>query len=141
MALRRTLATLALLAVGAAGCGEPARLQGRWQSNAEKTLADIARVSLDEAILVAEADLFGRLQLEYQGKRVRVYDPGWATDAGDIPWMPYRVLGEGPDYLDLRIGSPEQGFQETRLIFEGLCYKQRQPGKDWHEFFCKVDSR
>lgn len=67
------------------GCGQSERLQGAWQSDADKTLADIARVNPQLAEDYGGADLFGWFRLEFDGNRVRAYDVRWAMDEGGAP--------------------------------------------------------
>ncbi len=131
----RTLLTIALiwfpaLVVMADDCP----LQGKWKSDAARTLADIATRDTFEAdaMNAVSQDLFGHMIHEWTCTEFRAYfddsEPGEAVT--------YQIHDlEAASFIVTVHGETEF---ELKFALEGVCYKVRISGRQFYEYFCPI---
>ncbi|MCG8588008.1 MAG: hypothetical protein MJE66_01825 [Proteobacteria bacterium] len=97
MTARVALLGSLLLVACTTGAGPREQLLGRWQSDREATLAKLENhPTLTEAQRSLFEEILGELVVEYTNDSVTSSLEGWCDT------RPYEVVGEGPDYVDLR---------------------------------------
>lgn len=114
-------------------------LCGKWHSNEAKTLADIeARVPSYPASL---RKMFGKLNLEYSAKAVRVHMDG-DPKPDETSWVPYTLEKRPAGQAQLlRMAGPDGKWQETAIEFHQGCYRIFIPtrqGPGFYDYFCRV---
>ena len=131
----RTLLTIALIwfpALGAAADDCP--LQGKWKSDAARTLADIAtRDTFDgDAMNAASQDLFGHVIHEWTCTGFRAYRDD--SESGEA--IAYQIDDrEAESFIVTLHGETEF---EMKISLEGACYKVQNPRRQFYEYFCPV---
>jgi len=131
----RTLLIIALiwfpaLAVAADDCP----LQGKWKSDAARTLADIATRDTFEAdaMNAVSQDLFGHVIHEWTCTGFRAYfDNSEPAEA-----VAYRIHDREAESFIVTVQG-ETEF-ELKIALEGACYKIRVAGRQFYEYFCPV---
>ncbi len=131
----RTLLAIALiwfpsLAVMADDCP----LQGKWTSDAARTLADIATRDTFEAdaMNAVSQDLFGHMIHEWSCTEFRAYfDNSEPAEA-----VTYQIRDRKAESFIVTVHG-ETEF-ELKIALEGACYKVRIGGRQFYEYFCPV---
>ena len=131
----RTLLTIALiwfpaLAVMADDCP----LQGKWKSDAARTLADIAtRDTFDaDAMNAVSQDLFGHVIHEWTCTEFRAYFD--YSERGEA--VAYQIHEHEAESIIVIIGGERE--IEWKIVLEGACYKVLQSGRQFYEYFCPI---
>ena len=129
----RTLLTIALILFPAlAVLADDCPLQGKWKSDAARTLADIAtRDTLEAgAINAVSQDFFGHMIHEWTCTEFRAYlddsEPGEAVS--------YKIHDREAESFIVTVHG-ETEF-ELQVALEGECYKVRIG--ESHEYFCPI---
>jgi hypothetical protein len=131
----RTLLTIALISFPALGAtADDCPLQGKWKSDAARTLADIATRDTfnGEAKNAISQDLFGHVIHEWTCTGFRAY----VDDSEPAEAVTYRIHDREAESFIVTIHG--QTEFEMRVVFEGACYKVRNPGRQFYEYFCPV---
>ena len=131
----RTLLTIALIFFPAlAVLADDCPLQGKWKSDAARTLADFAaRETLKAGAANAiSQDFFGHMIHEWTCTEFRAYlddsEPGEA--------VMYKIHDRESEYFIVTVHG-ETEF-ELQVALEGACYKVRILGRQSHEYFCPI---
>jgi len=131
----RTLLTIALiwfpaLVVMADDCP----LQGKWKSDAARTLADIAtRDTFDaDAMNAVGQDLFGHMIHEWTCTEFRAYSDN--SETGEAVTYQIHDL-EAESFIVTVHGETEY---ELKFALEGVCYKVLVSGRQFYEYFCPI---
>ena len=131
----RTLLTIALFSFPAlAVLADDCPLQGKWKSNAARTLADIAtRNTFDaDAMNAVSQDLFGHIIHEWTCTEFRAY----LDDSESAEAIAYQIDDrEAESFIVTFHGETEFEFQ---LVLEGACYKVLIGGRQFYEYFCPI---
>lgn len=112
-------------------------LQGKWKSDAARTLADVAsRGTFDgDEKNAASQDLFGHVIHHWTCTGFRAYS-GDSDDSDPTDAVPYRVHNRNADSFIVTISG--QTECEMNISFEGECYKVLNPGRQFYEYFCPI---
>lgn len=134
----KALLTLGLVTLSSAAMSDPAQcpLQGRWKSDAARTLADIVgneAMSLRAMNLVVSADLFGHMTHEWTCTELRA----WFDYDARAEATPYTI--REMDAESVSVTFPDSSEQDLRIVFEGSCYKIRFADRQYYEYFCPVE--
>ena len=131
----RALLTISIIlfpAIGALAADCP--LQGKWKSDAARTLADIAtRDSFEDGALNAVSeDLFGHMIHEWTCTEFRAY----FEDSEPADAVTYQIHErEAESFIVTVHGATEF---ELKIALEGACYKVLVGGRQFYEYFCPV---
>ena len=114
---------------------EECALQGRWRSDAARTLASISSSNLADAstINTLSEDLFGHMIHDWSCTEFST----WFDAQGPGEPVPYDVLESNEESITVRVSG--QATFELRMEWEGECYKIPVAGHDFQEYFCRVD--
>ena len=118
------------LAVAADDCP----LQGKWRSDAARTLADIASRDTFEAdaMNAVSQDFFGHMIHEWTCTGFRSYfDNSEPAEA-----VAYRIHDHEAESFIITMQA--ETALELKITMEGACYKIRVPGRQFYEYFCPV---
>jgi len=109
-------------------------LQGKWKSDAARTLADIAtRDTFDaDALNAVSQDLFGHIIHEWTCTEFRAYPEG--SEPADA--VEYQIHEHEAESIIVIIGGERE--IELKIVLEGACYKVLQSGRQFFEYFCPV---
>jgi hypothetical protein len=126
--------------LGSCAATETNKLVGTWKSNEEMTLASMAQAEdlKQEAIDLFNKDFFGKLIVEYKEKESRSY---FDTEEENVPEMyefyPYKIVAEGPDYMELEwVNWLTNEIDTSTIYFEGECYYMKL--NKFNEYFCRT---
>jgi hypothetical protein len=111
-------------------------LQGRWKSDAARTLADIANRDSFEAdeLSAVSQDLFGHVIHEWTCTEFRAYfDYSEPAEA-----VPYRIHDLDAEAFIVTVHGETE--VELKIALEGACYKVLTGGRKFFEYFCPVRS-
>jgi len=133
MIIRASVMVLTV-AAAAPSSAEECPLEGRWKSDAARTLAEVA-IELEarpEAMNVLSADLFGHMNHEWTCTDL----VAWLDD--DEPGEPisYRIVEQ--DSESMLVTFPSGDENDLSVVFEGECYKIQLQGRSYREYFCPL---
>jgi hypothetical protein len=123
-----------LIAAAALGCQSSPheRMLGTWQSDRSATLEELSN---HPSITSMQRDLLdqilGRLVVEYREHSAISKLDGWSGS-----WQ-YDVVGEGPNYVDLR-GFDERSAQVKRIWVEGDRMWVHVEGMGFNEYYSRM---
>lgn len=112
-------------------------LVGLWKSDSELTIASYkSSKSVSPEGERALDEMFGKLTLNFGSEEVQV-DRGIA--GVEVVSTPYRISESDAEHVVIEFINPDGSIDEiAEYHFEGQCIKRKQPDKEWHEYFCRV---
>lgn len=123
-----------LIAAAVLGCqSSPRRLMlGRWQSDRAATLEELRdHPSITPTQRDLLDDVLGRLVIEYREGSATSKLDGWSGS-----WQ-YDVVGEGPNYVDLR-GFDERSGDVKRIWIQGDRMWVQVEGMGFNEYYSRM---
>ena len=133
MIIRASVMVFAVAAAAPSSAKE-CPLEGRWKSDAARTLAEVA-IELEarpEAMNALSADLFGHMNHDWTCTDL----VAWLDD--DEPGEPisYRIVER--DSESMLVTFPSGAESDLSVVFEGECYKIQFQGQRYREYFCPL---
>ncbi len=109
-------------------------MQGKWKSDAARTLADIApRDTLDtDAMNAVSQDLFGHMIHEWTCTEFRAY----VDDSEPAEAVTYQIHDRETESFVVTVHGVNEF--ELKIALEGACYKVLISGRRFYEYFCPV---
>jgi hypothetical protein len=124
------------------GCRTPAPtpgpLLGTWRSDKQLTLLEVEKTNLTEKQrdILSGPGFFGERTIHYEAGRAR------SEVAGNVSWMPYRVVSSGKDFVEIECMDPVTGeMVQRRILFEGDLMKMPIRTLGFYEIFRRVDTQ
>jgi hypothetical protein len=134
--MRHIAIALTLVAALSSCVGQECELCGRWQSNAELTLAEMEKSSV---LSVKQRQLFrtnfyGRLIVETRETDSRAYFSGESPDSAK--WESWQVVSRSGNTLVIKLPIGDELVTRS-ITFDGECYRVDQPNLGFGEWFCR----
>lgn len=136
--MRAVFASLCLV-IAVSGCSERAcELCGRWQSNEELTLAEMARTDhlSPEQVEFFSNSFFGRLTVESRPGQAKAYFQD--EDPAEVEWSPWEVVSRSGQVIVTRSRSADGAWSENTIELHGECYRTFIERVGFFEWFCRM---